>query len=102
VSVFAVWEPVLDTDTAPPALQALERLYDGRVRQYWDPDHRISALLKPARVPQHCCIYENTWLWDLIAVFPPGAQWQSAASRAVLFDGTMVRIAPQLDALLRP
>jgi hypothetical protein len=102
VQVFAVWEPILDTDTAQPNLQALERLYDNRVRQYWDPDHRISKLLKALQLPAHCCVYESTYLWDLIAVYPPAAKWQSVLPMPTFFDGTMVKRAPDLDALLHP
>jgi hypothetical protein len=97
VSVFAVWEPILETDLGPPAPPALERLYDHRVRQYWDPGHRTAAQWKAAGLhPPHCCIYEGATLWDLIAVYPPGSATPS------FFDGTMVRQASQLDAALHP
>ncbi len=102
VSLFAIWEPILDDDTAPPNLPALQRLNDPRVRQFWDPGRRMAAILRTVQLPPHCCVYQKTYLWDLIAAWTPGARWQAAPPRPALFDGTMLRTAPQLDALLHP
>lgn len=106
MQVFAFWEPILDSDTAPPSMPALERLNVPGVRQFWDPDHRLAALLlqtqQAAQLRPRCCVYEGNILWDLIAVFPAGARWESAPPRPILFDGTMVKTAPQLDAVLHP
>jgi hypothetical protein len=52
------------------------------------------------QTPPHCCIYEDTFLWDLAAVYPPGAKWESLPPRAQFLDGTMLRAAPQLDSLI--
>lgn len=104
VSVYAIWEPILDTDTAPPNLQTLERLYDPRVRQYWDPNHAMAAQLYvtqvAAGIEPHCCIYEKTFLWDLIAIFPRAARWQSAPPAPSFFDGTVIKQISALDAAL--
>ena len=47
--VFVVWEPILPTDWSKPSTSALARISDGRVRQFWDPNHTLSAVLKKAQ-----------------------------------------------------
>ncbi len=100
--MFAVWEPILDDDTAPPNRRALQLLNDPRVRQFWDPDRRMAAILRSVQLPPHCCVYQKTYLWDLIAVWAPGARWPAALPRPAFFDGTMLRAAPQLNGLIHP
>jgi len=98
--VFAVWEPILESDTAPPPPGTLRRLDDPRVEQFWDPAHGTAALLQALGRRPRCCVYENAFLWDLIAAFPPGSRWDSAPPSPALFDGTIVRTAPELEALV--
>jgi len=44
--VLVVWEPILPTDWRPPSGSTLGRIPDGRVRQFWDAKHIVSAELK--------------------------------------------------------
>ena len=103
VRVFAVWEPILDTDTARPGTVALAKLGDRRVLQFWDPDHRVAHQLErteaAANLHPRCCVSDG-FLWDLVAVFPPGERWDDAPPRPSVFNGTVVKTAPELEAAL--
>ena len=101
--VFAVWEPILPTDQARPLSFVLRRLPDLRVQQYWDPDHALSdRLQKDARPPQpaHECCERRGHLWDLAAVYPPGATWTDRMPTATVFDGSVIDIADQITAAI--
>jgi hypothetical protein len=93
VAVFAVWEPMLPTDRSAPTSGTLARLSDQRVRQYYDADHLFAKRLKAdARPPQpvpDCCTREEIF-WDLIAVYPTGAQWTDKLPVATFFNGPVV------------
>ena len=94
LTVFAVWEPILPTDWIAPTTGVLGRLSDRRVRQFWDKDHRLAKLMADSRADQAkpgCCSRSGT-LWDLIAVYPAGAEWRETLPRASVFDGPVVRV----------
>jgi hypothetical protein len=93
VRVFAVWEPILPTDWSAPSSFALDRLSDGRVRQFWDKEHSLAQVMANshnAQTKPKCC-NRNGILWDLIAVYPTGAVWSDRLPPAVVFDGPVVR-----------
>jgi hypothetical protein len=94
VTVFAVWEPMLPTDWSEPGPSVLMRLKDPKVRQYWDPNHSIAAILKDEH--PKCCIRDG-FLWDIAAAYAPG---QSTLKSPFFIDGTIIRNSPALDALL--
>jgi hypothetical protein len=79
----------------------MSTLSDGRVRQYWDPEHLVSQrLAADARPPQpthECCEREGT-LWDLAAVYPAGATWTDRLPPAVVFNGPIVDIADAIES----
>jgi hypothetical protein len=101
--VFAVWEPMLATDWSKPGTSALQRLNDGRTRQFWDPTHLVAWALKKAEAEGNlhpdCCQRKGV-LWDLIAAYAPGAMWREIPPEPVLFNGTVVRTAGDLDAMI--
>jgi hypothetical protein len=105
VRVMVVWEPILITDIAPPISAVLRRLSDRRARQFWDPDHLLSAQMqKDARPPQpvqECCD-RHGHLWDLAAVYPAGATWTERLPTATVFNGPVVDIMDSLTAALAP
>ena len=77
--MFVVWEPILPTDWSPPSAGVLARIPDARVEQFWDPDHRVGAVLSrslAAGVPG-CCRSQGR-LWDDVAVFPPATRLGAA------------------------
>jgi hypothetical protein len=82
VRVFAIWEPVLPTDFVAPSSAALARIPDARAAQYWDGKRALSHLLGEHN--------RSTLVWDYIAVYAPGAQWQEALPKPV-YSGNPVR-----------
>ena len=71
----------------------LARLSDPRAQQFWDKRHALAQrLAADARDPQpkpDCCD-RNGFLWDLAAVYPPGALWAETLPPAIFFDGPVV------------
>jgi hypothetical protein len=105
VRVFAVWQPMLPTDWEAPASSALRRLSDGRVQQYWDPNHLLAAQMKrDARAPQpeqDCCLRSGI-LWDLAAVYPPGSIWSERMPAATVFNGPVVDVTEAIEDAVAP
>ena len=105
VRVFAIWEPILATDLAPPLSSVLRRIPDLRTRQFWDPGHVLSARMKKdARPPQpepDCC-ERSGHLWDLAAVYPAGATWTDRMPPATVFTGPVADLTEPLTAALSP
>ena len=103
--VYAVWQPMLPTDWSAPSSSVLRRLSDGRVRQYWDPNHELAAQMKkdarPPQPEQDCCVRSGI-LWDLAAVYPAGALWSDRMPNASMFNGPVVDVTPGIEeALIR-
>jgi len=90
-----VWEPILFTDFGAPVTSVLYRAPDRRVRQYWDPEHVLAKRMRAdARSPQpeqDCCTRSGV-LWDLVAVYPKGARWESQMPTAMVFNGPVVNV----------
>lgn len=103
VRVFVVWEPILKTDWSAPSTFALRRVRDLRAQQYWDPGHVIAKqLAADARAPQpaqDCCEQDGV-LWDLAAVYPPGASWTDQMPAAIVFNGPVVDITSDIESAL--
>ena len=103
ILVFSVWEPILPTDWGKPGARVLRRLSDNRVRQFWDPDHAVSAALKTATETaalEPSCCEDDGILWDLAAVYTPGAKWGETLPKPAFLDGTVIEVAAQLEAAL--
>ena len=96
---------MLPTDWAAPASSVLRRLSDGRVQQYWDPNHLLATQMKnDARTPQpeqDCCLRSGI-LWDLAAVYPPGVVWSDRMPTATLFNGPVVDVTDGIESALTP
>ena len=105
IRVFAVWEPILPTDMAPPITSVLGRLRDRRVQQYWDPHHLLAKrMAEDAREPQptqECCVRGGS-LWDLVAVYPTGVSWTDRMPAATVFNGPIVDAMAAIEAALVP
>jgi hypothetical protein len=101
--VFVIWEPILPTDWSPPTTFAMNRISDRRVQQYWDPDHQMARrLAADAQGPQpvHDCCERSGILWDLAAVYPPGPSWNERLPAAVVFNGSVVDVASEIESAL--
>ena len=96
---------MLPTDWSAPSSSVLRRLSDGRVQQYWDPNHRLATQMTkdagPPQPVQDCCVRSGI-LWDLAAVYPAGALWSDRMPTALMFNGPVVDVIPAIEeALLR-
>ena len=96
---------MLLTDWAAPASSVLRRLSDGRVQQYWDPNHLLATQIKKdARAPQpvqDCCIRSGI-VWDLAAVYPPGSTWSDRMPAATVFNGPVVDVTDAIKDAVAP
>lgn len=94
---------MLLTDRSAPTSGTLSRLSDRRVRQFYDPDHLMAKRLKAdARPPQpepDCCTQKGI-LWDLMAVYAPGAGWADKVPVAIVFNGPVVDVIDSLAQAL--
>ncbi len=86
-----------------PTTGVLRRIPDPRARHYWDEGKVLAAVMKrDARPPQPepgCCESKGT-LWDLAAVYPRGARWESTMPPAIVFDGPVVRVTDAIEAAM--
>jgi hypothetical protein len=94
---------MLPTDWSAPASSVLRRLSDGRVTQYWDPNHLLATQMKKdARVPQpeqDCCVRSGI-LWDLAAVYPPRSIWSAQMPAATVFNGPVVDVTEAIEGAI--
>ena len=94
--MLVVWEPILPTDWRSPGTAALARLSDGRVRQFWDPEHLIAtalserAKLKPPQPAPKCCV-QRGFDWDQAILYPAEARWGEAPA-TLFWDGPVVKV----------
>ncbi len=95
---------MLPTDWSAPATSVLRRLSDRRVQQYWDPNHVLATQMKtdarPPQPEQECCVRSGI-LWDLAAVYAPGAIWSETMPPAVMFNGPVIDVASAIEEALR-
>ncbi len=76
---------------------------DSRARQYWDPDHIVAKKLaadRRAPQPEEECCERSGILWDLVAVYPRGVTWTDRMPVAVLFNGPVVDVKPDIESSL--
>jgi len=73
------------------------------VRQYWDPTHviskRLTADARPPQPPLECCTREDT-IWDLVAVYPPGAAWTEQMPPAAVFNGPVIDMISAIESVM--
>jgi hypothetical protein len=103
IQVFAVWEPMLATDWQSPT-SGRAGPPQGRARPpVLGPAApvalRLAADARDPQPKQACCLRDNI-LWDLAALYPPGAEWKDALPPAVFFNGPVVKRKPELESAL--
>jgi len=91
VTVFAVWEQVLSSDSAAPITRVLARLPDTRVAQFWDPGRVLSHHLGETDD-------RKTIVWDWVAVYPPGVKW---GAKPEYSGRPVVKVAQAFEDALR-
>lgn len=90
--VFVVWEPILPTDWFRPSRFVQRRISDPRGIQFWDKNHLVASALR-AHLPDAQLEGRSKILWDVVAVYPKAAEWNSAP---IFFGGPVVRAAPEV------
>ena len=89
--MFIIWEPMLASDWSSPSRFIQSRVPDPRVMQFWDKNHLVAKELR-GHLPgltTSCCSRAGI-LWDVVAVYPKNAGWDSAP---VFIDGPVVDVA---------
>ena len=96
LTVLVVWEPILPSDWSRPTRPVMARIPDNRVVQFWDKDHLIAEQLsRQLRTKQPaCCRYSGT-LWDLVALYPNGTNWNESEPSYV--DGPVFKVETELQ-----
>ena len=101
IAVQVVWEPVLQTDVAPPLSRVLALIDDRRVRQAWDPGRVLSAdLLRsvnadPGRYGFEEALPEDFVVWDVVAVFDRSARWDRDLPVPAYYDGPVLNVVEE-------
>jgi hypothetical protein len=88
-------------DWARPNRWVRSRINDPRVTQFWDKDHLVAKELErrlPADMQLHCCRRKGV-LWDLVALYPDGTQWEHASPN--FLDGPVVKATNRMETSLR-
>jgi hypothetical protein len=103
VRVFAVWEPVRFSDWLRPTTTALARLSDRRANQFWDHDHILANQIEKDALASkgrpNCCEAHDI-LFDLVALYPAAAKWSDHLPPPTIYDGPILKVAPQISPLL--
>ena len=89
---FVIWEPVLPTDWSSPSTATLSRLSDARAAQFWDKGRLISHSMG-----EHD---RRSVVWDYIAVYDAGADWEDGPPQALYHGGPVVRVTGPAHAAL--
>jgi hypothetical protein len=95
-----VWEPIILTDWMRPTSGVLARLPDRRVMQFWDPQHVVAQRIARDSPSRPDCCERKGILWDLAAVYPPGAVWSDALPPATFVNGPVVRVESLVESRL--
>src|SRR5271168_4078268 len=92
VRTFVIWEPVLPTDWSSPSTAALRRISDLRAAQFWDRGRLISHSMGEHN--------RRTIVWDDIAVYAPGVQWEGQPPKPLFRGRTVVSVQDKARAAL--
>ena len=93
--MLVVWEPILASDWSRPTRVVLRRISDARVQQFWDKDRLIAKQMDAQLTtrPPRCCRRDGI-LWDLVALYPRGAHWDSA--EPTYSNGPVAKVSVEL------
>ena len=104
--VFLVWEAVRAADTLGPPRGTYARVPDRRVRQFWDRNLLLSQRMvhdlmeNPKLLPDSERVAEGVVLWDIAAVFPPGARWDHAMPKPDYYGRPVAAVAEEIERAL--
>jgi hypothetical protein len=106
--VLVVWEPIAIGDFASPNTKTMARIPDGRVRQFWDPQHLLAKELvrradgaksNPSYPRRDCCV-ERGFDFDEAALYAPGSRWRDDPT-PLFWNGAVVDVIESLEKSLR-
>jgi hypothetical protein len=96
LTILVVWEPILPSDWSKPTRPAMARIPDTRVTQFWDKNHLIAEQLSSQlRTKQPTCCRHSGTLWDLVALYPNGTNWDE--SEPLYVDGPVYKVERELQ-----
>ena len=91
--MFVVWEPMLPTDWFRPSRLVQRRILDPRAVQFWDKNHLVAKELRAHLSDWRAgCCFRDGIVWDVVAVYPKHARWDSAPA---FIDGPVVHATPE-------
>ena len=96
-----VWEPVLESDWAPPITGTMGRIFDTRVAQFYDKKLLVSALAQPELLKEAApkvadkSLINGKIVWDYVAVYSRGAAWHGTNMPVPSFKAAPVAEAEQ-------
>jgi hypothetical protein len=96
LTVLVVWEPILPSDWSRPTRPVMARIPDSRVIQFWDKDHLIAEQVgRQLHTKQPSCCRRSGTLWDLVALYPNGTNWNE--SEPFYVDGPVYKVERELE-----
>jgi len=106
VKVFVIWEPITFSDLTAPSDSVLRRVTDARAAQYYDRNHFVSKALQAQMLAHGVTgqdqLVKNEYVWDAVAVYPPGTRWESGTGAKPDFVGAPVaRVSERMAGYLR-
>jgi len=90
LKVFVIWERVLFTDWLTPNTKTLARIWDPRAVQYWDRGRALSEYMKATHSGDKSELPDI--IWDVVAIYPKGARWETSLPADTYFDGPVVDV----------
>ncbi len=104
--LFVVWEPIVEADVGPPPGDVLALLDDPRTIQFWDANRLLSAQMvhdlraHPDWLRPGDQVIDGHVVWDFVAVYDPGATWQSETPRPIYYSNPLVAGIAELQRLI--
>ena len=93
------------TDLNPPTSWVLGRTSDTRAVQFWDEDRLLSefivkaAMEDPSLLRPGDTLLPDMIVWDLVAIFPPGARW-STLPKPAYYGGPVVEVIDEVRSAI--
>ena len=106
VKVFVIWEPIIFSDLTLPTDSVLRRITDARAAQFYDSQHLVSKALRAEMLAHGVTgqdyFVKDEYVWDAVAVYPPGVRWENGVGAKPDFVGApAVAVSEQVARFLR-
>jgi len=96
LTVLVVWEPILPSDWSRPTRPVMARIPGSRVIRFLDKDHLIAEQLsRQLRMKRPTCCRHSGTLWDLVALYPKGTNWNE--SEPFYVEGPVYKVQSELE-----